>query len=100
MTTTVDLQAIGRRAKDAARRLATLGTDVKNRAVLATGALNDARPLRVVCCDAGCVVMSGLLCRVPGPVGRRCCTHNLPVGGDVAIVGNPRFGPRLAGRGA
>ena len=37
MTTTasVDLQAIGRRAKDAARRLATLGSDVKNRALLA-----------------------------------------------------------------
>ena len=37
MTTTasVDLQAIGRRAKEAARRLATLGTDVKNRALLA-----------------------------------------------------------------
>src|SRR3972149_10836340 len=34
-TTTVDLQAIGRRAKEAARRLATLGTDVKNRALLA-----------------------------------------------------------------
>ena len=34
-TTTVDLQAMGRTAKDAARRLATLGTDVKNRAVLA-----------------------------------------------------------------
>ena len=29
----VDLQAIGRRAKDAARRLATLSTDVKNRAL-------------------------------------------------------------------
>jgi len=37
MTTTasVDLQAIGRRAKEAARRLATLGTEVKNRALLA-----------------------------------------------------------------
>ena len=37
MTTTasVDLQAIGRRAKEAARQLATLGTDVKNRALLA-----------------------------------------------------------------
>jgi len=37
MTTTasVDLQAIGRRAKAAARRLATLGTDEKNRALLA-----------------------------------------------------------------
>jgi glutamate-5-semialdehyde dehydrogenase len=37
MTTTagVDLQAIGRRAKAAARRLATLGTDVKDRALLA-----------------------------------------------------------------
>ncbi len=37
MTTTasVDLQAMGRRAKEAARRLATLGTDVKNRALLA-----------------------------------------------------------------
>ncbi len=34
-TTTVDLQAIGRRAKDAARRLATLSTDMKNRALLA-----------------------------------------------------------------
>ena len=34
-STTVDLQAIGRRAKDAARRLATLGTNVKNRALLA-----------------------------------------------------------------
>jgi len=32
---TVDLQAIGRKAKDAARWLATLGTDVKNRALLA-----------------------------------------------------------------
>ncbi len=37
MTTTeaVDLQAIGTKAKQAARRLATLGTDVKNRALLA-----------------------------------------------------------------
>src|SRR3990172_5050495 len=37
MTTTasVDLQAIGRRAKEAARRLATLGREVKNRALLA-----------------------------------------------------------------
>lgn len=37
MTTTasVDLQAIGKRAKAAARRLATLGTDEKNRALLA-----------------------------------------------------------------
>src|SRR3990172_8183653 len=37
MTTTasVDLQAMGRTAKLAARRLATLGTDVKNRALLA-----------------------------------------------------------------
>src|SRR3990172_462517 len=37
MTTTasVDLQAIGRRAKEAARRLAVLGTEVKNRALLA-----------------------------------------------------------------
>ena len=37
MTTTasVDLQALGRTAKQAARRLATLGTDVKNRALLA-----------------------------------------------------------------
>jgi glutamate-5-semialdehyde dehydrogenase len=37
MTTTagVDLQAIGQKAKDAARRLATLSTDVKNRALLA-----------------------------------------------------------------
>jgi glutamate-5-semialdehyde dehydrogenase len=37
MTTTeaVDIQAIGRTAKQAARRLATLGTDVKNRALLA-----------------------------------------------------------------
>jgi glutamate-5-semialdehyde dehydrogenase len=37
MTTTagVDLQAIGRKAKEAARRLATLSTDVKNRALLA-----------------------------------------------------------------
>ena len=34
-TATVDMQAIGRRAKDAARRLATTSTDVKNRAVLA-----------------------------------------------------------------
>ncbi len=34
-TATVDLQAMGRRAKDAARRLATLGADVKNRALLA-----------------------------------------------------------------
>jgi len=34
-TTTVDLQAIGRQAKEAARRLATLGTDVKDRALLA-----------------------------------------------------------------
>ncbi len=34
-TATVDLQAMGRTAKDAARRLATLGTDVKNRALLA-----------------------------------------------------------------
>src|SRR3990170_568510 len=42
MTTTasVDLQAMGRTAKLAARRLATLGTDVKNRALLAiAGAL-------------------------------------------------------------
>jgi glutamate-5-semialdehyde dehydrogenase len=37
MTTTasVDLTALGRTAKQAARRLATLGTDVKNRALLA-----------------------------------------------------------------
>jgi glutamate-5-semialdehyde dehydrogenase len=38
MTTTaasVDLQTLGRTAKQAARRLATLGTDVKNRALLA-----------------------------------------------------------------
>lgn len=37
MTTTeaVDIQAIGKKAKLAARRLATLGTDVKNRALLA-----------------------------------------------------------------
>src|SRR3989304_4430853 len=37
MTTTasVDLQAMGRTAKQAARRLATLGTDVKDRALLA-----------------------------------------------------------------
>ncbi|MCH8901641.1 MAG: gamma-glutamyl-phosphate reductase, partial [Chloroflexi bacterium] len=37
MTTTasVDLQAIGRQAKQAARRLATLGSDAKNRALLA-----------------------------------------------------------------
>ncbi len=34
-TATVDLQAMGRTAKDAARKLATLGTDVKNRALLA-----------------------------------------------------------------
>ena len=34
-TTGVDLQAIGRRAKEAARRLATLSTDVKNSALLA-----------------------------------------------------------------
>jgi glutamate-5-semialdehyde dehydrogenase len=36
MTTTasIDLQAMGRTAKQAARRLATLGTDVKNRALL------------------------------------------------------------------
>jgi glutamate-5-semialdehyde dehydrogenase len=34
-TETVDLQAIGRRAKDAARHLATLSTDVKNRALVA-----------------------------------------------------------------
>ncbi|MCH7837358.1 MAG: glutamate-5-semialdehyde dehydrogenase, partial [Chloroflexi bacterium] len=37
MTTTasVDLQAIGRQAKQAARRLATIGSDAKNRALLA-----------------------------------------------------------------
>ena len=34
-TATVDLQAIGRKAKDAARKLATLSTAVKNRALLA-----------------------------------------------------------------
>ncbi len=34
-TTSVDLQAMGRTAKQAARRLATLGTDVKNSALLA-----------------------------------------------------------------
>ncbi|MEX0786375.1 MAG: glutamate-5-semialdehyde dehydrogenase [Dehalococcoidia bacterium] len=34
-TATVNLQAIGRTAKDAARRLASIGTDVKNRALLA-----------------------------------------------------------------
>ncbi len=34
-TSAVDLQSIGRKAKEAARRLATLGTDVKNRALLA-----------------------------------------------------------------
>ena len=42
MTTTasVDLQAIGRQAKQAARRLATIGSDAKNRALLAiAGAL-------------------------------------------------------------
>jgi glutamate-5-semialdehyde dehydrogenase len=33
--TAVDLRAMGQRAKQAARRLATLGTDVKNRALLA-----------------------------------------------------------------
>ncbi len=40
MTTmsSVDLQAIGRQAKAAARRLATLGTDVKNRALFAIAA--------------------------------------------------------------
>ena len=32
---TVDMQAIGRTAKDAARRLATISTDVKNAALLA-----------------------------------------------------------------
>ncbi len=35
MTPSVDLEAIGRQAKLAARRLATLGTDVKDRALLA-----------------------------------------------------------------
>lgn len=34
-TATVDLRAMGRRAKEAARRLATLSTDVKDRALLA-----------------------------------------------------------------
>ena len=34
-TTTVDMQAIGRKAKEAARRLATLSTDIKNRALIA-----------------------------------------------------------------
>ncbi|MEX1255592.1 MAG: glutamate-5-semialdehyde dehydrogenase [Dehalococcoidia bacterium] len=33
-TTAIDLRAMGQRAKDAARRLATLGTDVKDRALL------------------------------------------------------------------
>ncbi|MEX2158577.1 MAG: glutamate-5-semialdehyde dehydrogenase [Dehalococcoidia bacterium] len=44
MTTTagVDLRAIGKRAKDAARRLATLSTDVKNRALLAMADALDA----------------------------------------------------------
>ena len=43
-TTSVDLQAMGRTAKLAARRLATLGTDVKDRALLAiAGALSAHR---------------------------------------------------------
>ncbi len=50
MTTTaaVDLQAIGRTAKQAARRLATLGTDVKNRALLAMADAIDAHQAEIV----------------------------------------------------
>jgi glutamate-5-semialdehyde dehydrogenase len=46
--TGVDLQAMGRTAKQAARRLATLGTDVKNRALLAIADAIDAHRHEIV----------------------------------------------------